>query len=179
MAFWRFRSYFLRKWRQSEALSSQKTGFPEKKKTGNRIPNSRKRIISGHILHQYAKFGADPFSRLGSRAVHTDRQTDGKADWHPGSARLAPAKRLRDMRLHWSCWKPLMAANDRNCHSKVTCYTPWSAVVFDDNQHFDVKVQGLPDENYEEISKNFEETDETEFCALHNGSNIMELGWIP
>ena len=41
-----------------------------------------------------------------------------------------------------------------------------------------VKVQGLPEENFDKIEKNFDDTPEAEFPALYNGIMIVELALI-
>ena len=42
-------------------------------------------------------------------------------------------------------------------------------------RHFDVRIQGLPEGDFEELSKNADSHSETEFPALLNGTNIIEL----
>ena len=39
-------------------------------------------------------------------------------------------------------------------------------------------VRGLPDGNFEKISRNSERTYVTEFCDLYNGINGMDVQWI-
>ena len=41
-----------------------------------------------------------------------------------------------------------------------------------------VEIRGVPEQNFEEILNFFEDTLETEFCALHNGTISLKLSWI-
>ena len=46
------------------------------------------------------------------------------------------------------------------------------------HMHEDFQLRGLPDGNFEKISKNSESTHVTEFCDLYNGINGMDVQWI-
>ena len=53
---------------------------------------------------------------------------------------------------------------------------PWAKVSdFGNIRHFELRFQGLPEGNFEELSKNVEDIPETKFPALLNGTNIMEV----